>query len=371
MNPAFDPTINGIFLLLAILLLLSSVLQFIYGTRKNHALAFLCLIASLWFFRRFFWKSWVDYRILYLVLASPKSIFIGPLVYFHVKMKRNIISTKMVLKHLFLPIIFYSVFLILVYGFYDFYKTISRDYTYLLTWYVLLSFIIYFSLSFKELKYRIKPFVIPKVYNTIWWFLVIFSFGYLLDYILSVISLGIIWYIPDHQFLRSIVNGTWIYYIDWLLNKPFTFIRDIFLIFYGFIEIPYFKTLFYPKDIMYDKRVIEGKTEIEKKLNNYFNEQKQFKNKELTISKCCEELGCSKKELSDYLKLHEKSTFTGYLNYFRVSEFKLLIRKEENSIYDINSIAEMAGFNSRATFYRVFKEIEGMTPTEYKNTLSF
>lgn len=115
--------------------------------------------------------------------------------------------------------------------------------------------------------------------------------------------------------------------------------------------------------------MIEGISNMKEKLETYFGREKNFTNKELTIDQSCKEMDCSKKELTDYLKLYEQTTFAAYLNQLRISEFKRLLEEKENAIYDINSIAEMAGFKSRATFYRVFKELEGMTPTAYKKTL--
>ena len=370
MDPSFHPVVNGIFLLLGILLLVSSTLQFVYGTKKNYALAFLCLITSLWFFRRFFWDAMANYRFVYFLLGGTIEVFIAPLVYFHVKMKRTVITTKEVLKHLALPILIYVGFLVLAFLFNEFYRSISRECTYGLTWYVFICFLLYFTWSFKELNRHIKPFVIPKVYKTVFWFLVIYTIPFTFNLLISIVSLGILWYSPEGStFLRQTVNGTWIFYMDWNLLKPLLFIRAIFLVFYGFVEIPFFKSLFYPKEIMYDKRVIEGNSDLEEKLHQYLNEEKRYTNKDLTIEDCCRDIGCSKKELNDYLKVYKNLTFTAYLNEFRISEFKGLINSKENAIYDINSIAQMAGFNSRATFYRVFKELEGITPTQYKNAI--
>ncbi len=370
MDPNFHPVVNGIFLLLGILLLVSSIMQFVNGSRKNYALAFICLITCMWFFRRFFWKAWIEYPFLYLVFGGTKEVFIAPLVYFHVKMKHTTLTVKEALKHLFVPIIIYLTFLVLVFFFIDFQRSFNREWTYVLTCYVLICFIVYFTLSFKELKKKVKPIVIPKVYKTVFWFLVIYTIPYTFTFFVSVVSLWIIWYTPeDSEFLRKTVNSTWIYYIDWNFLKPALFVKAIFLIFYGFVEIPFFKSLFYPKEIHYDRKVIEGISNMKEKLETYFKREKNFKNKELTIDQTCKEMDCSKKELTDYLKLFEKTTFTAYLNQLRISEFKDLLKHKENAIYDINSIAEMAGFKSRATFYRVFKELEGMTPTAYKNSL--
>jgi len=371
MDPNFHPVVNGIFLLLGILLIVSAALQFYYGNKKNYALAFICLITSLWFFRRFFWKSWDYFPFLYAILGGSKKVFIAPLVYFHVRMKNTALTTKAALKHLALPIIFYLSFLILFYFFNSYYLTIKYGWHYFINWYVFICFLIYFTWSFRELKQKIKLKVIPKVYKTVYWFLIIYTTTYTLNLFVSNISLGILWYTPeDSDFLRKTVNGSWIYYLNWFIVIPALFIKAIFLIFYGFIEIPFFKSLFYPKNILYNEKVIEGNYEIEVKLEHYFNIEKRFTNKGLTIDQCCKEIGYSKKELNDYLKINEKGSFLNYLNSYRVSEFKLLIQKEENTIYDIKSIAEMAGFKSRATFYRVFKDIEGMTPTQYRNNIN-
>lgn len=37
----------------------------------------------------------------------------------------------------------------------------------------------------------------------------------------------------------------------------------------------------------------------------------------------------------------------------------------EVKVYTIDSIAEASGFNSRSTFYRVFQNVFGMSPSQY------
>ena len=154
MDPNFHPVVNGIFLLLGILLLVSSALQFLYGKKKNYALAFLCLITSMWFFRRFFWKSWNEFPFLYLVFGGAKEVFIAPLVYFHVIMKYRTLAVKEALKHLSLPIILYLTYLVLVFFFIDFQRSINREWTFVLTCYVFVCFIIYFSWSFNTYNHK-------------------------------------------------------------------------------------------------------------------------------------------------------------------------------------------------------------------------
>ena len=55
--------------------------------------------------------------------------------------------------------------------------------------------------------------------------------------------------------------------------------------------------------------------------------------------------------------------FAEYLNQIRVERAKLLIENGEMKLKDIVS---RVGFNNYNYFFRVFKEIAGMTPLEYE-----
>lgn len=54
-----------------------------------------------------------------------------------------------------------------------------------------------------------------------------------------------------------------------------------------------------------------------------------------------------------------------YLNVLRVEDFKQQLKDASNTNYTMVSIAEQCGFNSKTSFYRVFKSITNMTPSEY------
>lgn len=58
-------------------------------------------------------------------------------------------------------------------------------------------------------------------------------------------------------------------------------------------------------------------------------------------------------------------TFNAFVNGLRVDYAKDLIRKGEQSFLDI---AAAAGFNSKATFNRVFRELVGQTPSQFKRS---
>lgn len=74
--------------------------------------------------------------------------------------------------------------------------------------------------------------------------------------------------------------------------------------------------------------------------------------------------GINKNDLSSLLQKYAGvSNLSNYLNRLRVEYSVKLIK--ENKKFSIEAIAQEAGFNSRATFYRAFYKQFGMTPTEY------
>lgn len=70
---------------------------------------------------------------------------------------------------------------------------------------------------------------------------------------------------------------------------------------------------------------------------------------------------CSVKSSSDILK---SSSFYSFVNFYRVEKSKVLLKLIPDT-YVIESIIEESGFNSRSTFFRVFKEFTGETPGHF------
>jgi ligand-binding sensor domain-containing protein/AraC-like DNA-binding protein len=95
------------------------------------------------------------------------------------------------------------------------------------------------------------------------------------------------------------------------------------------------------------------------------NEKKPYLDPELKMSYLTAELKCTPKELSAIFKEHIKKSFTDFINDYRVEEFKHKIKRHEFDRYTITALSEQCGFNSRSSFFRIFKKITGVTPFEY------
>lgn len=74
-------------------------------------------------------------------------------------------------------------------------------------------------------------------------------------------------------------------------------------------------------------------------------------------------LGYSPKYISNCIATMPNITFRTLLNAMRVERAKELLRSDELSNYEV---AIASGFNAECSFHRVFKELEGCTPGEYR-----
>ena len=88
---------------------------------------------------------------------------------------------------------------------------------------------------------------------------------------------------------------------------------------------------------------------------NYMND--------ITLEELSSIAGYSTYHFSRLFKKYSNTTFINFLNRRRVRAAEMMLLESENSITDV---AMKSGFSSLTTFNRVFKIINGYTPSEYK-----
>ncbi len=94
-----------------------------------------------------------------------------------------------------------------------------------------------------------------------------------------------------------------------------------------------------------------------------------YQDAELTLSSLAEKLEMQPKELSRIVNTGLKKNFNDFINEYRVRD---IVLKMQNPAFDhitLLGIAFDAGFNSKSTFNRIFKQMTGKSPVEYKNGL--
>ena len=94
-----------------------------------------------------------------------------------------------------------------------------------------------------------------------------------------------------------------------------------------------------------------------------------YEDAELTLTTLAVKLAIHPHDLSRIINVGLEKNFSDFINEFRIRE---IARKMRDPAYDrltLLGIAYESGFNSKTTFNRVFKQMTGQTPVEYKNSL--
>ncbi|MES2378450.1 MAG: ABC transporter permease [Bacteroidota bacterium] len=104
-------------------------------------------------------------------------------------------------------------------------------------------------------------------------------------------------------------------------------------------------------------------------LKKVMKSNEYYQDPELSLSSLAEKLGLSPHELSRIINTTLKKSFNDFINEYRVAD---VIRRMQDPTYDritLQGIGYDSGFNSKSTFHRIFKEITGKSPAEYKAIL--
>lgn len=103
---------------------------------------------------------------------------------------------------------------------------------------------------------------------------------------------------------------------------------------------------------------------IAERITQLMNLDKVYQEPAYSRADLARELEISETQLSRVINAAFGKSFPRLINEFRVSDAKRLL--EDPSI-PVNVVAEQAGFNSLASFNRVFREITDKTPSFYRN----
>ncbi len=71
-------------------------------------------------------------------------------------------------------------------------------------------------------------------------------------------------------------------------------------------------------------------------------------------------------EISQVLNSYLGVNFTDFINDYRIEEMKSILLTKEIDQYNLHILAEQCGFNSKTSFYRIFKNKTGVTPLQYR-----
>lgn len=87
---------------------------------------------------------------------------------------------------------------------------------------------------------------------------------------------------------------------------------------------------------------------------------------DLSLAKLSDYSGLNQKQISAILNQHLHTNFNEFINRYRVQAMEARIRSEDFTQLSIAGIAAECGFKSVATFQRCFKQVTGLTPSQYR-----
>ena len=105
--------------------------------------------------------------------------------------------------------------------------------------------------------------------------------------------------------------------------------------------------------------------EIYTDLTKVINEEKIFVNPELTLAELAQTLDVHPHNLSQVINTYEEKSFYDYINLKRIEEFKRIVAVPENRKFTLLALAHDCGFNSKTSFNRNFKNLTGLSPSDY------
>jgi two-component system response regulator YesN len=84
---------------------------------------------------------------------------------------------------------------------------------------------------------------------------------------------------------------------------------------------------------------------------------------QLSLSDVAEHFHFNPSYLSNYFSTHNKEGFIEYLNKVRIEKASQLLLKDSASISEISGLV---GFSDHSYFCKVFKKINGMSPSKFR-----
>lgn len=110
--------------------------------------------------------------------------------------------------------------------------------------------------------------------------------------------------------------------------------------------------------------------DLRKRLLDEMEQQKIFKQRNLTIRTLAERLNTPEHRLRVLINQGlGYRNFNDFLNHYRLQAIKQEFEQPDNARVPVLSIALEAGYNSLAPFNRAFLKAEGMTPSSYRKKL--
>jgi AraC-like DNA-binding protein len=135
---------------------------------------------------------------------------------------------------------------------------------------------------------------------------------------------------------------------------------------YGNLDDKIIQRIIQKEKYLHSKLSEDDKLNILNDLKSFLRSKSNpFLNPALTLVEVAKIIKVTPQQLSQVVNEKTNLNFTNYINSYRIEKAKEILSSLDFSKHTIDSIAEMAGFQSKSPFYMAFKKHTGLTPKEF------
>ena len=310
-------------------------------TLQNRFLGGLLIALSVRTGKSVFYYFNSDLAGIYLQLGLTACFFIGPFLYFYIKSNRAPLSN------------------------------IHNEWIYHVTILLSLSIGVGIMFPFESHTDLWRPYIIQFIYKS--WLIYILLAGYYLLGIFRLLVRGKLKFLSQETWILSIYFGNFIIWLSYntcafgsyiVGALSFTFMLYIFLLFMIFRK----KRVPIKDDHQskYENKKITSKDAevILSQLDTIMKDKMLYKTSTVKLSDIARELDILPHKLSQILNDNHGKNFSAYINEYRIDAAKTMLIT--NKTFSLEGIGYDCGFNSKSTFYSVFKKITGVTPAQFR-----
>ena len=163
-----------------------------------------------------------------------------------------------------------------------------------------------------------------------------------------------------------VIATFWVFFLGYYSIKKTPFYRSFHIDGLDTLELDY--VMKQPEKYEKTRLKAEEVPGLKKKLLDYLEESKPYLNKNLTIGELADSIEVPAYQLSQLINDQLDKSFFELINSYRVQEVKLRFFEPKYRNLTLLGIAMECGFNSKASFHRIFKQLTNQTPTEYIKT---
>ena len=101
------------------------------------------------------------------------------------------------------------------------------------------------------------------------------------------------------------------------------------------------------------------------RLEKIMREEHAYRSNDISLDKLASMLGTNRTYISRVINRYADKSFWGYVNMYRIAEATEILSDPEKDV-QIKNIYEILGYNSAASFFRVFRDETGISPSKYR-----